>query len=190
MNWLDIVVLLIVAWSVFTAFRKGLVREILGVASVVLALLLGLWFYGTAAAWLAPYLSSRSLANAVGFLAVFLGITLLSAVAGHVIAKFLRVTGLSMVDHALGAAFGALRGALIAIALVMAIMAFSQEGRPPESIVRSRTAPYVAGAARMFAAMAPHELKEGFRKTYDQAEKAWGKALDLGLPIVPKAHKD
>jgi membrane protein required for colicin V production len=190
MNWLDIVVLLVVAWSVVTAFRKGLVREILGLASVVLALLLGLWFYGTAAGYLAPYMSSRSLANAVGFMAVFLGVMLLAAVTSFVIGKFLRVTGLSMVDHALGAAFGALRGIIVAIALVMAIMAFSQADRPPESIVRSRTAPYVAGAARMFAAMAPHEMKEGFRRTYEQARKAWEKALDIGLQSVPKAQKE
>ena len=190
MNWLDIVILVIVAWSVLAAFRKGLAREILGLASVVLALLLALWFYGTAAAWLAPYLSSRPLANAAGFAAVFLGVMLLGAAAGYVLGRFLRVTGLSIVDHALGAAFGVLRGALIAIALVMAIMAFSKDGQPPESIVRSRTAPYVAGAARMFAAMAPHETKEGFRKTYDQARKAWGKALDLGLRSAPKAHKE
>jgi membrane protein required for colicin V production len=190
MNWLDIVILVIVAWSVLAAFRKGLAREILGLASVVLALLLALWFYGTAAAWLAPYLSSRPLANAAGFAAVFLGVMLLGAAAGYVLGRFLRVTGLSVVDHALGAAFGVLRGALIAIALVMAIMAFSKDGQPPESIVRSRTAPYVAGAARMFAAMAPHETKEGFRKTYDQARKAWGKALDLGLRSAPKAHKE
>jgi membrane protein required for colicin V production len=190
MNWLDIVILVIVAWSVLAAFRKGLVREIVGLVSVVAALLLALWFYGTAAAWFAPYLSSRPLANAAGFAAVFLGVMLLGATTSYVIGRLLKVTGLSIVDHALGAAFGVLRGALVAIALVMAIMAFSKAGQPPESIVRSRTAPYVAGAARMFAAMAPHEINEGFRKAYDQARMAWEKALDLGLQSVPKAHKE
>jgi membrane protein required for colicin V production len=190
MNWLDIVILVIVAWSVVIAFRKGLVREILGLASVVAALLLGFWFYGTAAAGLAPYLSSRALANAAGFMVVFLGVLLLGAVVSYVLGKFLRVTGLSMLDHALGAAFGVLRGALIAIALVMAIMAFSKDGQPPESIVQSRTAPFVAGAARAFAAMAPHEMKEGFRKTYDQARSAWERALKIRLQSVPKAQKE
>jgi membrane protein required for colicin V production len=190
MNWLDIVILVIVAWSVLAAFRKGLMREILGLASVVAALLLALWFYGTAAAWLAPYLSSRPLANTAGFAVVFLGVMLLGAAVGFVLGKFLRVTGLSIVDHALGAAFGALRGVLIAIALVMAIMAFSKADQPPQSIVRSRTAPYVAGAARMFAAVAPHETREGFRRTYDQARNAWGKALDMGRQSLPKAHKE
>ncbi|MGA3096388.1 MAG: CvpA family protein [Bryobacteraceae bacterium] len=190
MNWLDIVILVIVAWSVAIAFRKGLVREVLGLASVILALFLGLWFYGTAAAWLAPYLSSRPLANAAGFLVVFIGVLLIGAVASYIIGKFLRVTGLSIVDHALGAAFGVVRGILIAIALVMAIMAFSKDGQPPESIVQSRTAPFVAGAARLFAAMAPYEMKEGFRKTYDQAGNAWKKALELRLQSVPKAQKE
>jgi hypothetical protein len=42
----------------------------------------------------------------------------------------------------------------------------------------------------MFAAMAPHEMKEGFRRTYEQARKAWEKALDIGLQSVPKAQKE
>src|ERR1017187_6267369 len=145
MNWLDIVLLLILAWSIATSFRKGLTQEILGLASVVLALLLGLWFYGTAGSYLAPYASFRSLANFAGFLVGFAGVMLLGGLASFIPGKFLRVTGLSIVDHALGAAFGVLRGTLIAIVLIMAIMAFSPGDRPPDSVVRSRLAPHVAG---------------------------------------------
>jgi hypothetical protein len=36
-------------------------------------------------------------------------------------------------------------------------------------------------AARGFAAMAPHELKDGFRKTYGEVKTAWGKALKEGI---------
>ncbi len=76
MNWLDVVLLLILAGSMFTSFRKGLSREIIGLVSVVLALLLGIWFYGTAGAFLLPYLSSRAAANFGGFLLVFCGVML------------------------------------------------------------------------------------------------------------------
>ena len=41
-------------------------------------------------------------------------------------------------------------------------------------------APYVVDAARLFVAMAPHELKEGFRKTYAQVKAAWENALRKG----------
>jgi membrane protein required for colicin V production len=150
-------------------------------ASVVLAILLGIWFYGAAGSFLAPYLSSRGLANFAGFLLVFCGVLLLGHLVSYAIGKFLKVTGLSIFDHLLGAVFGALRGLLITVALVMAIMAFSAADKPPSSVVNSRTAPYVVDAARAFAAMAPHELKEGFRKTYDELRSAWGKALEEGI---------
>lgn len=189
MNWLDIVLLLILAWSIATSFRRGLTREVLGLASVVAALLLALWFYGTAGGYLAPYLSSRSLANLAGFLVVFAAVMLLGSLAGFVLGKFLRVTGLSIVDHALGAAFGALRGTLIGVVLIMAIMAFSSGDRPPSSVVRSRFAPYVAGAARVVASIAPHELKDGFRKTHAQAKAAWGRMIENGLQAAPGAQK-
>jgi membrane protein required for colicin V production len=157
---------------------------------VVVAFLLALWFYGTAGAYLTPYVSSRSLANLAGFLAVFAAVMLLGSLVGFIVGKFLRVTGLSIVDHALGAAFGALRGTLIAIVLIMAIMAFSTGDRPPESVVRSRCAPYVAGAAHAMVSVAPHELKEGFRKSYGQVKAAWGKIIDKGLQVAPNAQRE
>jgi membrane protein required for colicin V production len=189
MNWLDIVMSLIVAASVFMSFRKGLSREIIGLVSVVLALLLGIWFYGAAAAMIAPHVDSRTAANVGGFLAVFLGVLLLGHLVGYVVGKFLRVTGLSIVDHLLGAGFGVVRGVLIAVALIMAMMAFRVGDRPPAAVVDSRLAPFVTGTAQVFADVAPYELKEGFRKTYGQVKSAWRAAVEEPLSGGPRAEK-
>jgi membrane protein required for colicin V production len=180
MNWLDIVLLLIVTASVVTSFRKGFSREIIGLISVILAIIAGIWFYGIPAAWVQPYLSSRGLANFAGFFLVFCSVLALGAIVGFVTGRFLKVTGLSIFDHALGAGFGFVRGTLIAVALIMGIMAFSPNQTPPDAVVQSRVAPYMTGAARVFAAMAPHELKEGFQKTYGQVKSAWERALQDG----------
>src|SRR5947199_10408486 len=96
MNWLDIVLILILAASVVTSFRKGFSREIIGLVAVVLALLRGVWFYGTAGALFAPYLSSPAAAHLAGFGVVFAGVVLLGAVVSAIVGKFLRVTGLSI----------------------------------------------------------------------------------------------
>jgi len=189
MNWLDIVLLLILAASVAASFRKGLAREVIGLVSVILAVLAGIWLYGLPAGVLMPYLSSRGLANFAGFFVVFCAMLALGAVAGFVIGKFLRVTGLSFFDHFLGAVFGLVRGALIAVALVMGLMAFSAADRPPAAIVNSKVAPYVANAARVVASLAPYELKEGFRKTYAQAKSAWEKAIHDGLQKPPAGER-
>jgi len=188
MNWLDIVLLVILAASGATSFRKGFSREIIGLVAVVLAIVLGIWFYGVAGAMFLPYLSSPAAAHLVGFVLVFAGVLLLGAVVSAIVGKFLRVTGLSIVDHLLGAGFGLARGLLIAVALILGIMAFSPSG-PPSSVVDSRTAPYVIDGARVVASMAPHEVREGFRKTYAQVKSAWEKTLDDGIRKLPGTQK-
>jgi membrane protein required for colicin V production len=189
MNWLDIVLLLILAGSVFTSFRKGFSREIIGLAAVVLAIVLGIWFYGTAGAMFLPYLSSPGAAHLAGFAVVFGGVLLLGAIVSAVVGKFLKVTGLSIFDHMLGAGFGLARGLLIGVALVLGIMAFSGSGAPPASVVHSRTAPYVIDGARVVSSIAPHEMREGFRKTYAQVKSAWEKTVDDGIRKLPGTGK-
>jgi membrane protein required for colicin V production len=188
MNWLDIVLALIVLASVAASFRKGFTREVIGLVSVVLALVLGLWFYGSMGSYLAPYLSSRRMANFGGFFLVFFGVILLGGIVSLVVGKFLRVTGLSFFDHLLGAGFGVVRGLLIAIALMAAVMAFATGDRAPGAVVHSRLAPYVAGASRVLAAIAPHDFNEGFRKSYAQAKQAWHEALSR--PEAAEAERE
>jgi membrane protein required for colicin V production len=187
MNWLDAVLAIVILASVVTSFRKGLSREVIGLVSVLLALILGLWFYGTAGGYLSTYIGSHASANLVGFVLVFVCVILLGSLVSYLVGKLLRVTGLSIFDHALGALFGVVRGVLVGVALIMGMMAFMPRQRPPASIVHSRMAPYVVDAARLFAAMAPHELREGFRKTYAQVRTAWATAIDQGLRVAPNA---
>ena len=188
MNWLDFVLALILAASVVAGFRRGLSRQIIGLVSGVLALVLGIWFYGTVGFYLLPYASSRTMANAGGFAVVFCGVLLLGAMVSFVVGRFLNVTGLSVVDHVLGAGFGLLRGLVFAVAIIMGVMAFSRGDNPPAAIVGSRMAPYVVDAARVVAAMAPHELREGFRRTYAQVKAAWSDALDKGIRKLPNGE--
>jgi membrane protein required for colicin V production len=189
MNWLDLGLLLIVGVSVVTSFRKGLSREVIGLVSVVAALLLACWFYGSAGSLAAPYVSSPSVAHFIGFAAIFVGVLLLGGVISYVVGRFLSVTGLSIFDHLLGAVFGLVRGVLIAVALVMGMMAFSNAAGPPPSVVHSRMAPYVIEAAHVVSKMAPHEVREGFRKTYAEVKSAWGKTLQDGIRKLPGSEK-
>jgi membrane protein required for colicin V production len=194
MNWLDAVLLFIIALAVIHGFRKGLSRQVIGLVSVVVAIVLGLWTYGIAGHWLEPYVSSPRAAKFAGFALVFIGVMIAGGIVGYVVHKFLKFTGLSFFDRLLGAAFGVVRGTLIAVALILGIMAFSAEGKPPASVVDSRVAPYAVHAARVFAAMAPHEMREGFHRTYDQVKSAWSggleKSLEKKLRELPKSEKE
>jgi len=189
MNWLDAVLVIIVAASVAASLRKGLSREVIGLASVVLGVVLGCWFYGTAAAYLMRYLSSRALANFAGFLVVFCGVVVAGAILSAIVGKFLKVTGLSFFDNLLGAAFGTVRGVFIAAAVILAVLAFAPGEPPPQAVVNSRLAPYAATTARIFVAMAPRELKDGFHRTYAEVLEAWKHALEKSTHKPPGTDK-
>jgi hypothetical protein len=47
----------------------------------------------------------------------------------------------------------------------------------------------VIDAARVVSAVAPHELKDGFRKSYEQVKTIWGDALKKGIRALPDAGK-
>lgn len=189
MNWLDIVLLILTAGSVVMAVRKGLSREIVGIVTLIAALLLGTWFYGSAGAYVEPYVSSRSVANFAGFMAVFFGVLIAGALVAWLLNRFMKAAGLSFLDRALGAAFGLLRGVLISVAVVMAIMAFVPGRQPPAAVVESRLAPYMVDAARVCAAMAPYELRQGFRQSYQEVKNTWNKALRKGMEALPSKEK-
>jgi membrane protein required for colicin V production len=173
MNWLDLVLAVILVASVLSSFRKGLSREVIGIVSACLALLLGVWLYGFAGGYLSPYLSSRTAANFAGFAIVFCGVLLVGSLLSLFVGKILSISGFSFIDHLLGLAFGLVRGLLIGVALITGIMAFSPGDRPPAEVVKSRMAPYMLEGSRVVAAMAPHELKEGFRKSYLRVQSEW-----------------
>src|SRR6266542_3618328 len=138
MNWLDVVLLLALAGSVVASFRSGFTREVIGLATLIAAILLATWFYAPAGHWLVPYVSSPAVAHFCGFFLVFVVVLVLGGLVGLVLARMLRLVGLSFFDRLLGAGFGVVRGALLAVVIVLAIMAFSPGPAPPRAVVRSR----------------------------------------------------
>jgi membrane protein required for colicin V production len=170
-NWLDYLLLAILLVSVVLSARKGFSREIIGLAAALLALVLGMWFYGLAGSFLIPYVSSDRVANLIGFLLVVFGVMLFGSMLGWIVSRFLRTVGLSFFDRLLGAGFGLARGLLIAIAMLTAYMAFGPEvdsKTVSASVLNSRIAPYVLDASDLFVAVAPMELKSSFLKQYAQ----------------------
>jgi membrane protein required for colicin V production len=175
-NWLDYLLLGILLFSVIQSFRRGFSREIIGLAAMFFAFVLAMWFYGLAGSLVTPWVSSVRTANMIGFFLVVFAVLLLGALVGWIVSRFLRTVGLSFFDRLLGAAFGCIRGTLIAMALLTAWTAFSSQatgGAASGAVVHSRIAPYVLGASRVFVAIAPMDLKQSFHRYYSQARALW-----------------
>ena len=118
MTWFDYAVIAIVCLSVLLAVIRGVVREIAALAGWAAALILSGLFAQDLAQWL-PIALSPVLKAVIAYLVIFLGVLLLSGLAGLLLAKLFRAAGLGFTDRAVGALFGLVRGALIVFVGVM-----------------------------------------------------------------------
>lgn len=173
-NWLDVVLLLILGFSTVKSLRRGFSREIIGLTASFFALLLAMWFYGTAGALLQPYVDSPRVAKFLGFVLVVVGVMMLGSFVSWIVGRFLQTVGLSFFDRLLGGFFGLLRGGLFAVALLTAFMAFGPHAATdaaPSAVVHSKIAPYVLQASEVAVAIAPMDLKQSFRKYYHRVKE-------------------
>ncbi len=172
MNWFDIALLGLLAAFVAQGVLRGFARQIAGLVALLLGILLGVWFYGTAGSFLLPYVSNPAIAKLLGFLMVFVSVQILGGIVGGSLAKAMKATGLGWLDRALGAGFGAVKAALVGVALVMVITAFPLKPLP-DSIAGSRIAPYLIDASHLVTYLAPRELRDGFVETYERLRQFW-----------------
>ncbi len=121
MTWVDYAVVAIVGFSILLSVIHGLVREILALASWVVAFVVA-QMYATEAASLVPAaLTNPSLRLFAGFLVVFVAVLLVMTIIAIAISALIKTAGLGFADRALGAVFGLVRGlAIVMIAVLLA----------------------------------------------------------------------
>lgn len=118
---IDLILLAALALSAFFGALRGLVRELLSIVIWVVAIL-GAFRYGSALGdWL--NLDGR-LAGPAGFAIIFVAVFVAGAWGKKVLAGFVAAVGLGGVDRLLGFLFGAVRGALICLAVLILVRPF------------------------------------------------------------------
>lgn len=168
-NWLDWILVIIVALSTMFALRKGFVRELIALATVVVGIVLASLEYWRAAVWFEDLTKSREVAFAAGFLVIFFAVLVAGALISSLARLLIKTAGVEWFDRFLGALFGIVRGFLIDCVLVMVLMAFSIK---PVSVQRSRLAPYISAGSRVIAFVMPRSLKSDFHTGFERFRQA------------------
>lgn len=189
MNWVDLLLVLVIGFSVLSGFTAGFARVGIGFIATLLGIFLGFWCYGIAGAYVLDYVSSRAIANLIGFFVIFIGVVLVGAIVGRLLARLFKWIGLSWLDRLLGAGFGLLRGVVIAVALVTVLLAFAPSP-PPRSVVDSKLMPYMLDASNILALLTPREVKDAFHDTMDKVKKVWSEHTTASPQANPQVRHE
>jgi membrane protein required for colicin V production len=121
MGLTDGLLLTVLLLSVLLGAWRGLVYEVLSVASWVAAFVLAQGYADEAALMLPLDSLSPPLRLAVGFLVVFIAVAFAGGLLAWLVKKLVASVGLRPVDRVLGSAFGLARGVVMLLAFAVVV---------------------------------------------------------------------
>ena len=119
MTIFDYLVLFVLICSVLISTLRGLVKEILSLASWVVALFVANAYGENLAELLPDVIPGNVTRLIVAFLALFIGVRLLMMLLSMALDGLIKASGLSIADRGLGGLFGLARGLVIVLAVVL-----------------------------------------------------------------------
>ena len=170
MSLLDWVLIAILVYSIITSWFKGFTREVLGIITVVVGILLASWFYRSVAGLFKDVVRTENFALFLGFSVIFLATLVVGFVIVWLVTKFVKFAKLQWADRMLGAAFGFIRGWVIGAVVLLALTSFDVQ---TERLKNSELVPYFLPGSRVIAVVTPYEMKAKFLVGYRGLERWW-----------------
>lgn len=130
MNILDIALSAMILISAVVGLWRGLLREVLSLASWVAAVWVAYHYVAVAETYLTEYIRHDVLRVAIAFAVIFLGVLILAALLSRLICRMLAGSGLTGVDRVLGFFFGVARGVFIVVLLIFAALFMDLSHQP------------------------------------------------------------
>lgn len=124
---MDVVSLLLaggIALLTWRAYRRGLVRELVSLASLLLAIPIAGVLYDDMTPKVEPLVANRTLAQLVSFLSILFAVVMGGQVAGYALRRGVELLDLGAVDRLAGGAFGFVTGVLLAQVVLLALVVF------------------------------------------------------------------
>ena len=120
MNYIDVAVVVLIAWFTFSAFSAGIIREVVTITGVALGVVLAGLFYHDLANDVKLAVDNNNASNIIAFLLIFGACLLAGQLAGMLLKQTASLFMLGTFDHLFGAVFGFLKGMVIVeVALIL-----------------------------------------------------------------------
>ena len=117
MNWLDIVIIVLIAVPTLIGLKAGVIKAILSLVGVIIGVILAGQFHGLLAEQL-TFISQESIANIVAFAIILIGVMIIASIIAAVLKWIVSAVMLGWVNRLGGAVFGFLLGAIFCSAIL------------------------------------------------------------------------
>ncbi len=106
MNWVDLVIVAMIAWATFRGFQTGMVRQLTTLIALIAGLALAATFYDDLSTKLDFLVEDERTRNFSAFMAILVGMMVAGQVAGSMLSGAAAVLFLGPLDHVVGAVIG------------------------------------------------------------------------------------
>ncbi len=184
MNFVDIVVLAVVALSTLLALGRGFVKEVLSVLGWIgaaIATFVIFFYVPQVREFARAQITEPVIADIVAAVALFTISLFVLGMLNHYISSRVQGSALGPLDKSLGLVFGLVRGIVVVALAHMAMTDWLLPNRQdrPEVINQARTEPYVEMAANYIKTLVPEDLKARASAILDEGSKAVEQGKEL-----------
>lgn len=171
MNTLDILILVILGFTLVRGLFRGFVGEIASIVGLVVGFILANRHHDQLLPLVASIIPDPALANLISYALIFItGLVLVLIVAG-LLRHLLKISLLGWLDRLAGGTMGLIKGGLLSILIVLLLTTFLS---PQADILRtSRFAPYVNQFSALLADLMPPNLRREFDEKSRPLRDQW-----------------
>ena len=160
MLWPDYAILAVIAISVLVGALRGFIKEVFSLLVWSAAFLIAYYFAGDVADLMEDAVTLPSARTAMGFVGLFVAVLLVGGLMNYLLGRLVESTGLTGTDRLLGGVFGAARGLVLIIAVLL-VTGFTPIPADPwwkQSLTIQRMMPLVGWAAGHLPASVVEQL--------------------------------
>jgi membrane protein required for colicin V production len=171
MNPFDIIIIVILGYSLVRGIFRGLVKEVSSIIGVLGGFYAAFTYYTMLAKLLSGLIRETAYLNILSFLIIFCSVLIVVGILGIIIKYLLNIAFLGWVDRIGGIGFGLVKGILIASILFITFTAFLPKGSA--FLKNSVLAPHVSWVSEKMAKVVSKEMKQDFIAKLGELKKTW-----------------